>query len=128
MIRGLLSPKRVVALVVALAVVAGLVVSSIWLDRRADRNRPMFRSLVRMQGLQWDLLRAGKPGEVIVVKHRDGTILINGHTYHVPKGVTIKVENHNGNTCILGENQFHYHSGWQCVDIHSPRPTLGGLQ
>ncbi|HWU22958.1 MAG TPA: hypothetical protein VN088_15585 [Nocardioides sp.] len=128
MLRGLLSPKRVVALVVALAVIAGLVVSSIWLDKRADGRRPMYRALLQMEGLQWDLLTEGKPGRAMVLKHGGPPRRINGHVVEVPPGVTIRVENRDGSTCVAAEDRHGDRTAWQCVDIHATRPSLGGLQ
>lgn len=128
MLRGLLSPKRVIALVVALAVVVGLTMSSLWLDHRADRKRPMYRALLQMQGLQWDLLKEGKPAQDLVVKHGDVPRMINGHPFNPPHGVTVKVENRDGKTCVFAEDARGDHSSWQCVDVNAARPSLGGLQ
>ncbi|GAB4009422.1 hypothetical protein [Nocardioides ultimimeridianus] len=128
MLRGLLSPKRVIALVVAVLVIVGLVVSSLWLDKRADRRRPMYRALIEMEGLQWDLLKEGKPGEALVVKHGNEPHLIGGHAFNVPSGVIVKVEKRDGATCVFAENHHGDHSSWQCVDVNAARPTLGGLQ
>ncbi|HJQ05647.1 MAG TPA: hypothetical protein VJ872_09400 [Nocardioides sp.] len=128
MIRGLLSPRRVVALVVALAVVVGLVASSLWLDKRADRRRPMYRALLQMEALQWDLIKEGKQPQDMVVTHGDSPRALDGHEFKVPRGVTVKVENRNGSTCVLAENHHGDHSSWQCVDTSAARPSLGGLQ
>ncbi|HWU20207.1 MAG TPA: hypothetical protein VN088_01685 [Nocardioides sp.] len=128
MLRGLLSPKRVVALLVALVVIVGLVASSLWLDKRADRRRPMYRAMIQMEGLQWDLLNEGKPGRPMVVRHGGRARHINGHPIVVPPGVTVRVENRDGSTCVAAEDHLGDRTAWQCVDIHAPRPSLGGLQ
>lgn len=126
--RGLLSPKRVIALVVTLLVIAGVVVASLWLDHRADRRRPMYRALLQMEALQYDLLKEGKPGRDMVLRHDGRSHVINGHNFVLPPGVTVKVENRDGSTCVFAENRHGDRSAWQCVDITAARPTLGGLQ
>ncbi|GAB3852174.1 hypothetical protein GCM10028801_02880 [Nocardioides maradonensis] len=127
MLRGLLSPKRVIALVVTVVVIIGLVAASLMLDKRADRRRPMYRALLQMEGLQWDLLKEGKPAQDIVVKHGQPAF-VGGHRFDPPRGVTIKVENRGGSTCVFAENAHGDRSSWQCVDLKAARPSLGGLQ
>jgi hypothetical protein len=128
MTHGLLSWKRVVALVVALLVIAGLIVSSLVLDNRTDRRRPMYRAMIVVESLQYDLLKAGEPAQYGKLKHKGPAHVINGHTIKIPKGVIVNVALRGGKTCVHARNQHGDQTSWQCVDITAARPSLGGLQ
>ena len=126
--RGLLSWKSLAAAGCALLIVVGIVAASLWFDHRTDRRRPMYRSLVTMEQLQWDLLKAGKKPRLVRLHPKSHAVRVNDTWYHPEKNVTILVEERDGKTCIQGNNQYHDRTEWICVDPTKGRPSMGGLR
>jgi hypothetical protein len=128
MLRGLLSPKAIVAIAVTLVLLAGLVAASLWMDHLSDRKRPMFAGIITMMDLQYDLLQQGKKPVLVRMHPHSPPVTIDGVSYRPPANVTVIVEQHGDDTCVQGNNQYHDRTRWYCIDLSLPQPKLGGLQ
>ncbi len=111
---------------IGLAVVAGVVVGGFALDRREDRERPMYRDVITMAGLQYDLLVSGQEGVEISVDS-EAPVLVGTEPFQPSEGVTIVVERQDDSICVRGSNEDGDETDWHCVDGTDVRPDLGTL-
>lgn len=128
MSRGLLSPKSLAIIGCTLLVIAAVVAASLWDDHRADRKRPMFRSIIKMEQLQYQLLKADKEPVLVRLRPSSDPVVINGVSYKPEKHVTIVVAERDGKTCVRGSNQFDDSTEWICIDPTLGPPKMGALQ
>lgn len=120
--------KESLWVLLGLAVIAGLVAGVVALDWREDRARPLYRDVITMEGLQYDLLRAGQEGVEVSVDSSSDPVAIGDALFLPSSGVTIVVEHRDDAYCVQGTNQYGDETLWKCVDGTGLRPDLGGLE
>lgn len=95
----------------------------------ADRDRAMYHDTLLMAGLQYDLLRAGRPGYEVTVDESSGTVYIGEVAFETLPGVTVVVEEReDGEMCVQGRNEHGSETEWECVDGTGTRPDLGAVE
>ncbi|MCL2541778.1 MAG: hypothetical protein FWE71_04860 [Nocardioidaceae bacterium] len=125
-----MTPKRSIALAVVVVLMAGLVAGSLILDKSSDRRRAMYRNIIQVQQLEYDLIKAGKKpvlGKLRGRKNAPDTKL-GPADYKPARGVILTIAERDGATCIKGVNRFKDRTAWQCLNMDFGRPTLGGLR
>lgn len=143
MSRGWLSWKSLVIAVCLVALAVVLVVGSRWFDSRADRRRPMYYSVIRLEDLEWPLLKAnrppvlkrfhhnllaGTPPVLVKITPKSHAVNIGGVAYRPKPNVLVLVRKSTDGVCVRGKNQYGDHTKWICIDTALPAPKLGGLQ
>jgi hypothetical protein len=123
-----LSWKAGVVLALVVAVIAGMTWSAMFLDHRADRKRPMYRDMIRMLDLQYELLKEGKQPVLVRIHPKTGPVMIGDTEFTAERHSTILVEERDGQTCVQGNNQWHERTQWVCLDMSLGAPKLGALQ
>lgn len=127
MLRGLLSWKTALIAAIVVALTAGMTWSSMYLDHRADRKRPMYRDVIRMLDLQWNLIHDGKQPVLVRIHPKTGPVMVGDVQFTAERHTTVLVEEHDGQTCVQGNNQWHERTRWICLDMTLPAPKLGAL-
>ena len=120
--------KIAAATVLGLAVLAGGAVGVYEINFYADRDRAMYHDTLLMAGLQYDLLKEGKPGVELSVDSSSGPVLVGDVSFETNDGVSIVVEERDGDYCVQGHNEHGSETLWECVDGTGTRPELGALE
>lgn len=114
--------KEVLLALIGLAVIVGLVAGARALDWQADRQGPMYRNVLTMAGLQWDLLNAGKQGVEVDLDSAAEFVAVGDKDFTPSPGVRIVVEQQDDSYCVKGWNQYGDETAWHCVDGSEARP------
>lgn len=120
--------KETLWVLIGLALAAGLVVGVLVLDEREDRARPLYRDVITMAGLQYDLLKSGEDGVEVAIDGDSGPVLIGDEWFEASPGVELVVEQRGDSYCVQGRNEYGDETEWNCVDGTGTRPDLGGLE
>lgn len=120
--------KKALYVLAAVALTAGLVVGILELAEREDRQRPMHHDTILMAGLQYDLLKSGRPGVEMSVDDGSAPVLVGGKAFTPLPGIEIVVEQRGESFCVKGSNQYGDETQWMCVDGTGDRPDLGILE
>jgi hypothetical protein len=87
----------------------------------------MFLSVLRMEQLQYDVLKQGQKPVLGTVRPHE-SLQVGKKLFRPARHVTVAVRQRDGQTCIQGRNQYHDRTQWICVDTGAGRPKLGALQ
>lgn len=112
----------------AVVLVGGMVAGMLALDRREDRERPMYHDVLLVAGLQHDLLKGGRPGVELSVDDGSDPVPVGTEMFTPLPGVEIVVERRNDSYCVQGRNQYGDETRWICVDGTGDRPDVGVLE
>ncbi|KAA1417033.1 hypothetical protein F0U44_17815 [Nocardioides humilatus] len=119
--------KVAAGLLVGAVAAAGAVVGIFEVDEYADRDRPMYHDTYVMAGLQYDLLKSGKPGIEVSLDVTE-PVHIGDAAFRTNPGVEIVVEERDGEYCVKGTNQYGSETDWECVDGTGLRPEPGAAE
>lgn len=112
----------------AVVIAGGLVAGTVALDRREDRDRPLYHDVILMAGLQYDLLESGQEGLELSANDGSDPVVVGDVPFKPLPGVEIVVEQRGESYCVKGINQYGDETRWVCVDGTGDRPELGTLE
>lgn len=120
--------KIAAATLVGLAVLAGSGLGIYEVNTYADRDRAMYHDTFLLAGLEYDLLKDGLPGIELSVDATSAPVLLGDTTFRPNDGVSVVVEERDGEFCVQGHNEHGSETPWECVDGTGERPDLGALE
>lgn len=120
--------KVALAALAAVAIIVGVVAGIFELDRREDRDRPLYHDVILMAGLQYDQLKSGEEGLELSIDDGSDPVVVGDEAFTPLPGVKIVVEQRDEFYCVQGRNQYGDETRWMCVDGTGERPDLGVLE